>query len=101
MLPLLEFVVTVPVDFGVLAPGVPDLSAIESAAVGANDPARKRGLALGVATRRLTPAELLLHHLEHLRADDGGMIILNIVLRVFPLIFLRFLGQKIYRKAFL
>lgn len=71
-----------------------------STAVGADDPAGKRRFALGVATRRLTPAELLLHHLEHLRADDGGMIILNIVLRVFPLIFLRFLGQKIYRKAF-
>ena len=98
---LLEFVIAVPVDFGVLAPGVPDLSAIESAAVSADDPAGKRSLALGVATRRLTPVELLLHHLEHLRADDGGMIILDVVLGVLTLIFLRFLGQKIHCKPFL
>lgn len=91
MLVVLELVIALPDDLAVFAGGVPDLGAVPASAVAAFDFGGK-----GVSTAMVlfTPFTLLdftLYHLEHIRLDDGLVVIFYIILWDSPSLTLVFL----------
>ena len=101
MLIVLELVIALPDDLAVFASGVPDLGAVPASAAAAFDFGGK-----GVSTAMVlfAPATLLdftLHHLEHVRLDDGLVVIFYIILWDFTLVDLGLFGQVVEGVGFL
>ena len=83
----------------VLAGGMPDLRAVNTTAFAADNLAGERTIAGFVASVSFTLAEFVLHHVEGLRHDDGGMAVLHI-LRNSPSLTFIFFVRKSTQKVF-
>ena len=70
---------------------MPDLAAVGRAALSADQLIREDADCAGVPSLSRPAPHFVLRQIEHLRADDGGMALLHIILRYFALVELGFL----------
>ena len=84
-----------PDDAAVLVIRVPNLLAINTAAVSAEDLGSEHARSAVASTDCLAPGHFGLHHVELGSVDDGGMAVLNVVAGDFAFVLLLCLGQKV------
>ena len=96
-----ELVITAPHSAAVLAGGVPDLGTVPIAALAALYSAGEKVNTAVTAPAFAAPFQFPLHHLKHLGRNDGGMVVLHIVLGNFARVGLFLLGEKVHRVALL
>ena len=96
-----EFAVALPDHPAVLAVGVPDLGAVESAAVAADQPGGEHPAAAVVEAHALAPSELGLDNIKLMGLDDGLVAFLDIILLDLAIVDLPLFIEEINRVAFL
>ena len=95
------FLIAPPDNFPIRIVAVPDLGAVCSATASTKNLPREGTQPVVVAFFTFPSLHLILDKLPFLRINYPRMTIFYIVLRHFPLVFLHFLGKKIYRKHLL
>ena len=93
--------VALPDHLAVLVGGVPDLGAVQASAVPAIHDAGEEMNAAVAVRAGLSGGDLLLHQIEGLRADDGLVVTLHIVLRHLPGVLDLLLGDEVLREHLL
>ena len=91
----LEFPVALPYHAPILIRAVPDLGAVNAAAIPADDLTGEGAAAVPLPGIRLALLHLLLHLIPGSRLYDGRMAVPNIILGDLAFVHLHFLGQKI------
>ena len=92
---LLKLAVALPDDAAVLVIRVPDLLAVNAAAISAEDLGSKHARSAIASTDCLAPGHFGLHHVKLGSVDDGGVAIFNVVAGDFAFVLLLRLGQKV------
>ena len=96
-----ELVITPPDSSAILICGVPDLGAVEAAAVLADQFGGQGAFSAVGVTKSLSSCKLRLHMIPLVRLDDVGVAALHIILGYFALVGLHLLLQKIHRERLL
>ncbi len=92
---MIKFMIALPNHPAILASGMPDLAAIETAALTTDNLSGERAATRFIAFFLLSFFQLMLNEIIDLWGNDSGVAIFNIVLGNFPLVGFLFLGEKI------
>ena len=85
------FLVATPNHGAVCVRAMPDLAAVDRAALAADQLIREDAGCAGVPSLSCPALHFVLRQIEHLRTDDGRMALFYIILRYFALVELGFL----------